>query len=285
MINSKTKLLGLIGHPIGHSMSPAMHNLALGQMKMNYLYMAFDVQTQDLGDMVAGAKALGMPGFNVTIPHKVSIIGHLDQMSREAQLIGAVNTVNLRNDNLAVGYNTDGAGCVRALGDAGVSVKNKKIFIIGAGGAARAIGFQCALDGADLAITNRQEEAFMAEQLCHDINEKLDAGAEYIKFTTYNLKNLMANSDIIIHTTPVGMHPDIDSCAVPEEIIPEDKVIMDIVYNPIETKLLRLARERGCKTVDGVGMLVNQGAQSLKIWLGIDAPIETMRQAVIEKLL
>ncbi|ODS35020.1 MAG: shikimate dehydrogenase [Candidatus Altiarchaeales archaeon WOR_SM1_86-2] len=279
MIDAKTRLLGVIGHPIRHSLSPAMHNAVFKETGLNYVYLAFDVAPENLSSVIECSRALGIAGLNVTIPHKVSVIPLLDRLSREARLIGAVNTVHFTEEG-SVGYNTDGVGCVRALRESGIDVKGKSIFIVGAGGASRAISFQCALEGAELSITNRAEEMYMAADLSGDIKDMLGKDVEVVDFSIGNIKEKLDDADILIHTTPVGMYPDVDASIVPAEIIPSDIAVMDIVYNPVETKLLRDAKKRGCKVVDGVGMLTHQGAESLRIWLDIEPPIDIMGDAV-----
>jgi len=282
MINSKTKLLAVIGHPIGHSLSPLMHNTVFNELNINSVYLAFDIKPEDIGRFVEGAGAMGIVGINVTIPHKVGIMKHLDEISREAELIGAVNTV--RFGDKIKGYNTDGLGCVRALQESGEEIAGKNIFIIGAGGAARAIVFQCVLEGANVTITNRTEEMFMAEDLSADIKNKLNKIIPVIDFDNEAIADALNNSDILIHTTPVGMFPNVDNCIIPGEIIPPHLTVMDIVYNPVETKFLKLAAGNGCKIVPGIGMFVHQGAEALKIWFpGIEPPVDLMKKVVMAK--
>lgn len=277
-----TKTLGLVGHPIEHSLSPAMHNAVFRGLGLDCRYVVFDVRRGELERFIKSSKEKDIIGLNVTIPHKVEVIGYVDKLSREAELIGAINTMKFNKK--VVGYNTDGIGCVRALNEAGVSLKDKKVLILGAGGAARAIGFQCVLEGATVSISNREVERDMAVSLAADIEKKLNKKCDVVDFNVEKIKESLKKTDILINATPVGMYPKTDESVVPAEIIPKTVRVMDIVYNPMETKLLREAKKRGCKTIDGVGMLVHQGAESLKIWLGIDAPIETMRDAVTERL-
>jgi len=285
MINSKTKLLGVIGHPIEHSLSPLMHNTVFNELNINSVYLAFDINPGDIEKFIDGASAMGILGINVTIPHKVEIMNYIDEISKEAKLIGAVNTVKFGNKNKIKGYNTDGLGCVRALQESGGEIPKKNIFIIGAGGAARAIAFQCVLEGANVSITNRTEEMFMAENLSSEIKEKLKKNIPVIDFSNKAIAKELSNSDILIHATPVGMFPNINNSIIPKEIIPMHLTVMDIVYNPIETKLLRLAGEKGCKTVSGVGMFVYQGAEALKLWFDeIEPPVGLMKKVVMAEL-
>lgn len=285
MINSKTKLLGVIGHPVGHSLSPLMHNAVFGELNLNSVYLAFDIKPEELGKFVDGAKAMGFAGMNVTIPHKVEIIKYLDDVSKEAGLIGAVNTVKFDSGTgKTTGYNTDGLGCIRALEEAGEKISGKNIFILGAGGAARAIVFQCILEGANVTLTNRTEEMFMAVNLSSEIKEKLNKSVKVVDFSNEAIGEALNNSNILIHTTPIGMFPNVDKSIIPGDIIPPRLTVMDIVYNPVETKLLKLARANGCKTVPGVGMFVHQGAEALKVWFNeINPPVDLMKKVVMEK--
>ncbi|MBW9220724.1 shikimate dehydrogenase [Methanothermococcus sp. SCGC AD-155-M21] len=273
MIDSKTKLLGLIGHPVEHSLSPIMHNEALRHRNLNYVYLAFDVHPNSLKHVVNGAKALGtFSGFNVTVPHKVEIIKYLDEIDNEAQLIGAVNTVKIK-DNKAIGYNTDGLGVRMSLEEETGRVKGKNILIIGAGGAARAVSFELAKDNT-ITIVNRTVEN--AKTLAKDISKKLNKNIGYgglnIDIEDYN---------IIIHTTPVGMYPNINTKPIIDvDKINKDMVVMDLIYNPRETVLLKESRNRAAKTINGLGMLVYQGAIAFEIWTGIKPDIKVMKRKI-----
>lgn len=269
---------GLIGHPVGHSLSPALHNVSFKHLGLDYEYVLFDVEKEKLGVFFDNAKKRGMLGVNVTIPNKVEVIKYLDDLSREAELIGAVNTIKF-GDKLT-GYNTDGIGCAQALAEAGVDIKGKRILILGAGGAARSIIFQCALDGAQISISNRKAEKKMAIDLSKDVTKKLKVECPVVDLNNKSVAKALEGSDVLIHATPVGMHPDTDASIIPADIIPENVAVMDIVYNPIETKLLAEAKKNGCTTINGVGMLVHQGAQSERIWLGVEPPVDKMRAAV-----
>lgn len=279
-INSETKILGIIGHPIKHSLSPVMHNVVFEKLKLNCVYLAFDVEKEKLGTTINSFGELNFLGLNATIPHKISVMKFLDKVSREARLIGAVNTIKFENGK-AFGFNTDGIGCVKALEESGVRIKNKNILILGAGGAARAIAFQCLLEGADVSISNRTREN--ALELKEDIKRKLGKEIGVVDFNMR--KEDLKGIDVIINATSIGMRPKTNSTPLNVSLLNPDIAVMDIVYNPIETKLLKDARRGGCKTVSGVGMLVHQGAESLRIWLGIKAPIEIMKKAVIGNLL
>ncbi|AVB75474.1 Shikimate dehydrogenase [Methanococcus maripaludis] len=278
LIDSKTKLVGLIGHPIDHSFSPIMHNAAIKDLKINYRYFAFDVSEKNLKDVVTGAKALNFRGFNVTIPHKVNIMKYLDEIDCDAEVIGAVNTVKIENGK-AIGYNTDGIGVKKALEEKTGILINKNILIIGSGGASRAVSFELAKDN-NLTIVNRNIEK--AENLSKEISKKLK------KENPLNYGGLdinIENFDIIINTTPVGMYPNTEvDPVIPLHNIKKDAVVMDLIYNPLEPVFLKEAKKYGAKTINGIGMLVYQGAVSFEIWTGIKPDIFVMKKSIISKI-
>jgi shikimate dehydrogenase len=273
------KRFGVIGHPVKHSLSPLMHNAVFKKLGLKCKYGAFDIDAEELEQKVAGFKE-NFAGINVTIPHKVSIIKHLDCLSEEAKLVGAVNTVKFCGKT--VGYNTDGIGCVKAFEESEVDPKGKKILIVGAGGAARAIGFQLAKEKAELWVSDKiMEKAF---DLASEIKKKLNARVHATTLDGETLVDLIKNADVLINATPIGMTPNVDETPIDTDMLKKGLMVMDIVYNPVETKLLKEARKKGCKTISGVGMFVHQGAESLKIWLGIKPPIDVMRKTVVEAL-
>jgi shikimate dehydrogenase len=280
-MDKETKLLGLVGHPVQHSLSPLMHNAVFKKLGLGCSYSAFDIKKEDLGVFLGGCRDGNFLGLNVTIPHKVDIIQHLDGLDEKAKLINAVNTIKFEN-RIMLGYNTDGIGCVRALEEAGEGINGRRILILGAGGAARAIAFECALSGAELAISNRSMERAM--NLSKEIREKLNKRSLVVNLSDDSLKGIMPTTDIIINTTPVGMYPRVRRSPISPDVLSPEIAVMDIVYNPVETLLLKNAKRAGCKTIDGVGMLVHQGAESLKIWLDIEPPIDLMRKVVVGKL-
>jgi len=283
MIQPVKKLFGIVGHPLTHSLSPAMHNAVFRKLNLNCEYLALDTTKENLENTIKNAKTMGFVGLNITIPYKTDVLKYINNLSKEAELIGAVNTIHYTNKEIT-GYNTDGTGCLNALKESGEDVKNKRVFIIGAGGAARAIAFQCVLNDATVSLTNRKEGRLRAENLIKDIKIKLNKNVEFIELNDETLKNHLKEVDILVQTTPVGMKPDIDNTIISGELIPKNVTVMDIVYNPPETRLLREAKKKGCKTIDGVGMLVHQGAKSLNIWLGINPPIDIMKKTVISEL-
>jgi len=256
-----------------------MHNAAFKHLNLNFRYETVDVLPETLREFMTTVRYT-YAGLNVTIPHKVSVIDHLDELSKEAELIGAVNTVKCGEK--LVGYNTDGVGCVRALAEAGVNVKDKNILIIGTGGAGRAIAFQLSLEGANLSLSDLRKES--AEHLSKDIRSKVGCDVDVVESNANKLAEALKEADVFINSTPVGMSPNVSESIIEAALLPNDIAVMDLVYNPLETKLLRLASERGCKTIGGLGMLVHQGAESLRIWLDIEPPVDIMRKAALEKL-
>lgn len=286
MIDAKTKFLCVIGKPIEHSLSPLMHNAAFKHLNLNYAYLAFSVDEENLEHAIEGFKALGFIGANVTIPHKVRVINYLDSLSEEAEQIGAVNTVKFQKENgktKAIGYNTDAYGALKALEEAQAGVDNKKILILGSGGAARAIAFGLALKKKpkEIVILGRTfEKAKILAEKVSKFSKKCLAK----HWNEENLKRSAEQCDILINCTPVGMHPHVNSSPVKKELLRKDMVVFDIVYNPVETRLLKEAKEIGARVIDGVDMFVYQGAEALKIWLGIEAPVKIMKKAVLEKL-
>ncbi|MEE1157307.1 MAG: shikimate dehydrogenase [Methanobrevibacter sp.] len=276
-IKGSTNIVGLIGHPVEHSFSPPMHNAAFKSLEMDYVYTAFDVDSNNLKQAIAGAQALNIKGFNVTIPHKIEVMKYLNEIDDVASLIGAVNTIDFKD---LKGYNTDGIGAVKAIGEV-TKIKGKNVVIAGAGGASRAISFYIAKYCADkLTILNRN--VIKAQNLANDV---LDSGfIDNVNFDKINYMNL-EDADILINTTPVGMHPNVDDMPIASaELMHEDLVVFDAVYNPNETGLLKEAIKAGAKPVYGIKMLLYQGAESFEIWTGKKAPIDVMEEALVKTL-
>ena len=278
-IKGSTNIVGLIGHPVEHSFSPPMHNAAFAELEMDYAYVAFDVDPADLKSAVEGARSLGIKGLNVTIPHKIEVMGHLDEIDEVAGLIGAVNTIDFKDMK---GYNTDGIGAVRAIEEV-TPIKNRNVVVAGAGGASRAISFYIAKYGADkLTILNRNVER--AGALADDVS---DSGLidEVRAGSISEISTCLEDADILIDTTPLGMHPHIDDEPVAlASDMHEDLVVFDAVYNPNETVLIKEALKAGAKPVYGIKMLLYQGAESFRIWTGKEAPVDVMEAALKKTL-
>jgi shikimate dehydrogenase len=268
MINQHTRLYGVAGYPISQSLSPAIHNAAFTACGLNAVYLAFE--TKDIDGCLRGVRALGIKGMSITLPHKSAVIPLLDDVDGLAEKIGAVNTI-VNEGGLLVGYNTDAIGALRALEEK-TELSGKNCLIIGAGGAARAIGFILRERGIKLQIANRSNKK--GQELAHALESPLIALGE--------LENTTA--DILIHTTPVGMFPKEGDCIVAEGVLKKGMVVMDIVYNPLDTTLLKTARSRGCVTVDGLGMFIHQGAEQFRRWTGIEPPLDVMTLTAKEAL-
>jgi len=279
-VDGKTRIYGIIGDPVEHSLSPLMHNAAFRSLNLNCAYLAFRVRPEALGEAVRGMKALGVEGFNVTIPHKVEVMRHLDEVDSTAKAIGAVNTVK-RSEERLLGYNTDGEGALAALEEAGVDLKGKRVILLGAGGAARAVGFALASKVKELVILNRT--ATKGSELAEWLTEHSKLNVKSGRLNRAELEKALSGADLLVNTTSIGMYPQLGS-PVDDDLLRPGLVIFDLVYNPLETQLLRAARLRGIKTVDGVGMLVHQGARAFEIWLGQKPPYDVMRRAVVERL-
>lgn len=280
-INGKTKVCAIIGDPVDHSLSPVMHNAAFKKLGLNLIYVAFPVTKNELKDAVSGIKSLGLRGLNVTMPHKHAVMKHLDTVDSTAKSIGAVNTI-LNSQGKLTGYNTDGIGAMIALQENGVPTEEKKMVILGAGGAAKAIAYQAAQDVETLSILNRTKEK--AEQLAKDLTKNFGKNVNSGTLSHETLKKELEDADILVNATSVGMHPDTTNSPVPSDLLKPDMCLMDIIYNPMETKLAKEAKTAGAKVVSGIEMLVYQGAAAFEIWTNCPAPVEVMKKAALAKL-
>lgn len=278
-IKGSTNIVGLIGHPVEHSFSPPMHNAAFGALGMDYAYVAFDVDPLNLKSAIEGAKSLNIKGFNVTIPHKIEVMKHLDDIDDVAGLIGAVNTIDFKNMK---GYNTDGIGAVKAIEEV-TSIKDKNVVVAGAGGASRAISFYIAKYGAEtLTILNRNVEK--ADSLAGDVLDS-DLIGDVKSDSISEIRSYIDDADILIDTTPVGMHPNVDAePIVAAEDMHDNLTVFDAVYNPNETVLIKEALKAGAKPVYGIKMLLYQGVESFKIWTGREPPVDVMEDALRKTL-
>ncbi len=283
VVSGKTRVCGVIGDPIEHTMSPVMHNAAFSELGIDYVYLPFRVTKDDLGQAIAGARALNLAGLNVTIPHKVAVISFLDELDPIAERIGAVNTIV--NDNGALrGYNTDATGFLQALLDKGIKPEGKKVVVLGAGGASRGISFILAENGANLVILNRQVEIEWAENLAREISRAFKKETAALELNDANLAEALEGTDILVNTTSVGMSPDINETPVPMRLLKSTPVVFDIVYNPIQTRLLREAQAAGASTISGLDMLAWQGALAFEKWTGLKAPLELMKKEAMKAL-
>jgi len=283
MISGKTKVCGVIGDPIEHTMSPVMHNAAFKELGLDYLYVSFRVRKEELGKAVESIRALNIRGLNVTTPHKVAIIPFLDELDPLVERIGAVNTI-VNDDGVLTGYNTDATGFLQALLDKGVKPERKNTVILGAGGASRAISFILAERGTHLVILNRLLELDWAEELAQRISQVFKKEVRALELNEKNLEMMLEGADILINATSVGMSPDVDETPVPARLLKPALIVFDIVYNPIQTRLLKEAEAAGAQTIGGLDMLVWQGAIAFEKWTGRKAPLDLMRREVIKAL-
>lgn len=281
MITGKTKVVGVIGHPIEHSMSPPMHNNAFKQLGMDWVYVAFHVLPENIEKLMESCKTLDIKGLNVTIPHKTDVIPYLDEIDPTAEKIGAVNTIQFK-DGISKGYNTDGLGAIKSL-QKYTSIEGKNVLIVGAGGASRAISFTLIDENINyLTIANRSQDN--ASRLINNIKQQ--TGFEKIEYVDINSTDEIINDvDIIINTTPIGMYPNHNVDApIKTDKINENHVVMDIIYNPLETVFLKESRINGAKTINGTSMLINQGLVSFEIFTGSQASYESFEEALIKQL-
>ncbi len=265
------KLFGVLGDPVSHSLSPSMHNAVFKALGMDCEYHAFRVSPETLRDAIHGAFALGFGGLNLTIPLKEKAL-EIVKSTELAKHIGAVNTVDFKNG--IIGHNTDGLGAMKALEGGGVQIKGKNVLLLGAGGAARAIAFTLASEGAIVTIANRTPERAIS------LAKDAERAGKIIGCGLEGLKDLINNSDILINSTAIGMSPKATETIVTSDLMHRDLVVFDIVYNPLNTRLLQEARKAGARTIDGVTMLVYQGAEAFKIWTGKTPPVDLMEKAV-----
>lgn len=280
-ITGHTELIGLIATPIRHSSSPRMHNEAFAKLGLDYAYLAFEVGTEDLEDTIKGFRAMKVRGSNVSMPNKTVVHKYLDKLSDAAEMCGAVNTI-VNDNGVLTGHITDGTGYMMSLKDNGVDVIGKKMTIVGAGGAATAIEIQAALDGvAEISIFNRKDEFWAnAEETVRKINEKTNCKAQLFDLADLDkLKEEIASSYLFTNATGMGMKPlEGQTYITDKSFLRPDLIVSDVVYYPRETELLRMAKEVGCKTMNGLGMMLFQGAAAFKMWTGEDMPIEYMKE-------
>lgn len=285
-ITGHTVLTGLLGSPVAHSISPMMHNEAFRQLGLDYAYLAFNVGTDNLKTAVEGLKVLGVRGFNLTMPDKNLMAEYCDHLSPAAQIIGAVNTV-VNDNGVLTGHTTDGIGYMQAAKDAGYDLTGKTMTLLGGGGAATAICVQAALDGLkEIHVFNIKDQFFPRLQALVDrINEKTDCKVTLDDLAdATELKKAVDASDILTNGTSVGMSPNTDNCLITDmSMFRPDLIVSDVIYNPEETKLLRLAREHGCPTFNGLYMLLYQGAAAFTLWTGKEMPIDIIKEKYFKR--
>ncbi len=278
MLNSQTEIYGVLGYPVKHSLSPSFHNSALRHLGINAVYLAFEVAPSNLSDAINGIQSLGIQGCNLTVPHKTKVIPLLDQISPEAQIIGAVNTVSLDKNRHLTGYNTDGIGFLRSLNALNCKVLKQKVLILGAGGSTRAIAYTLAKSMvSQITIVNRtvQKAENLAEEFAPLFPE--------VFFEGKKIEDLQGQSfDLVVNTTTVGM--DGQSSILDLKQLSQVGSVVDIIYTPAKTPLMKQAERLKIPTINGIGMLLHQGAKSFEIWTKQSAPIDIMQNALLQQL-
>jgi shikimate dehydrogenase len=280
-ITSLTKVLCLIGHPIEHSMSPIMWNPALQELELDYVYVAFDVLPGNLKRAINSMRALGIIGMNVTLPHKEAVIQYLDEIDPIAEKMGAINTIK-NEDGILKAKNTDAEGARRSLIEIGCEISGKNIIILGSGGVSRSIAYTLAEEANKIVLTDSIEDRAIA--VAKDIKNNMKVDIEG-KLNIPNLiKDDITNADILINTTPIGMHPKVLESPVSKDLLHSDLFVFDVVYNPLETRLMREASELGCSALGGLDMLVNQGVLAFEWWINKKPNKGLMKNKIIEYL-
>lgn len=277
VITGYTGLYGIVANPIKHSFSPMMHNTAFQTLGIDDVYLAFEVNDDKLSDFITSVKTLNIKGFNVSMPYKLRIMDYLDELTQEAKLCQAVNTVKNRDGRL-IGHISDGKGFVMSCESKGWDICHQKIVVIGAGGAACAIIVEMALKGAsEIVVYNRSEKPFI-----HELNDKLDCPIILKSLQDQKaLKEDLTDAYLLVQTTNVGMEPNIQECIIPDEsYLSQQLKVADIIYKPAQTKLLKMAKEKGLEYMNGEGMILYQGAVSFEYWTKEKMPIQEVKQAL-----
>lgn len=280
---ANTELIGLIGHPIKHSYSPFIQNFALEQMNLDYVYLPFDVPSENLKAAVNGVLALGLKGLNVTLPHKEKIIKYLDEVSEEASIIGAVNTI-VNDHGKLMGYNTDAYGILETLLPYKEKISSSRATVIGAGGSARAVIYTLLryFKPEEINIINRTQQK--ADTLANDFALKM----RYDFFHTFELfppdnVETLKNSSLIVNATTLGMYPEVeDTITDIDDSFNDEQIVFDLIYNPTKTKFLKTAEMQGANVVGGLKMLISQAAKSFELWTGVEMPVEIIFDSLQE---
>jgi shikimate dehydrogenase len=280
-ISGKTKICGVIGNPIQHTLSPTIQNAAFNHLNLDFIFTAFKVKATELEMAIQGMRSLNIYGLNVTMPHKNSIIKYLDEKDPLVRSLNSANTIVNKKGRL-FGFSTDGIGAIKALQENGVDLSSSKVLLLGAGGAGRAIAFSIIDKVEDLVVLNRDPAKI--KNLEFDLKLKFNKNIHYGLLSENSLKKNLRSSDVLINATNIGMKPNSNLSIINPKLLTSDLTVMDIVYTPIETKLLADAKKVGAKTIDGVEMLIYQGAASFELWTDRKAPIEIMRLAALKQI-
>jgi shikimate dehydrogenase len=278
-INAHTQFCGVIGNPVEHSLSPAIHNAAFQKLGLNFVYLAFRVEA--IGDAIKGLRALGnFRGASVTIPHKMSAVSYLDSVDPTAGHIGAINTI-VATDGILTGYNTDATGALRALREGRVALEGRHVVMLGSGGAARAIAFVLGVETGIERLTILGIDDQERRVLARDLQSKSGTTVLESSLDEGVLRKVLSDAQVLIHCTPMGMSPKVHETAVPAALLHGGLTVMDIVYNPRNTQLLKDAKAAGCRTIPGLEMFLHQAAAQFELWTNQAAPADVMR-AVLE---
>lgn len=280
-ITSHTKILCVIGHPIEHSMSPTMWNPALQELELDYMYVAFDVHPDSLEKAINGIRSLGITGVNVTIPHKKAVIKYIDVVDPIALKIGAINTIK-NEEGILKARNTDAGGAKKSLLDIGFDISGKDILILGSGGVSRSIAYILAEEANKIVLTDLIEER--ATSVASEIRDNMKVDIEGKLNNRDNIEEYIKKADILINATPIGMYPKVDETPISKDLLHDDLFVFDVVYNPLETRLMKEAAETGCVTLGGLDMLVNQGILAFEWWLNKKPNKDLMKNKIIEYL-
>lgn len=280
-VSGRTKVCALIGDPVEHSLSPYIQNAAFQHLELDYVYVTFKVGRKELEPAIQGVRSLKIHGLNVTMPLKVAVIQYLDQLDENAKTMGAVNTILNSKGNL-IGCNTDGKGALMALEEINQSPTNRKIVIFGAGGASRAVSYSLAPEAREAVILNRTVKK--AEKLAKELASRFGDKVRYGKLCRSQIGEELKDADLLINATSVGMRPNEDETPVDQDLLRPELTVFDLVYDPLETRLLKEAKSVGAKTIEGLTMLIYQGAASFEIWTSKKAPIDVMMRAARGKI-
>ncbi|MBO1102817.1 shikimate dehydrogenase [Enterococcus hirae] len=287
MISGKTKLTGFFAKPASHSLSPLMHNLAFSHWGIDAVYLAFEVEQTNLRQAVESIRTLDMLGVNVSMPNKTAVLAYLDQLSPEAELIGAVNTI-VHQEQRLIGYNTDGMGFVRSVNETGHPIKNKKIVVLGAGGAAKAIVVQMALEGAqEITIYKRLNATFLPlKEYFAKVSEKTGCPIRLHDYADESQLALdLSQANLLINATDIGMGSKKDQLPIADVKLLHSKLaVFDLIYSPSETRLIQEAKKMGVKAYNGLGMLIHQGAIAFELWTHQEMPVQNIRERLEQEV-
>lgn len=282
-ISAKTQVCGILGHPVGHSLSPAIHNAAFEALSLDFVYVGHDVVPSGLAAAIDGIRALGYRGLSITIPHKIGALACVDEVDPTAAAIGCINTI-VNNSGRLVGYNSDGRGALGALVRAGADPSGRRVVILGAGGAARAIAMTLAMESKPEKLVILGVVPEELAKLTSDVKDRCSAVVEGIPLNEEALAEALGEADLLLHTTPIGMAPKVGDTLVPRHLFRKGLVVFDAVYNPRRTRLIQEAAAEGCTTVEGLEMFLGQAIVQFELWTQKAAPVELMRRILDQKL-